>query len=375
MKKPRIVLDSSLPYLKGLIEQVAEVTYLESRAFSPETIRGADALLIRSVVHCDETLLSGSSVRMIATATAGYDHIDTSYCAEHAITWRNAPGCNAGGVVQYVLSSLSAWSLDRGIDLMGKTIGIIGVGHVGGGLLKRIGALGLRPLLYDPPRADREGTEGFSSLEEVLRESDILTLHVPLTREGKYPTAGMVDESFLRACQRRPLLINACRGGVAPSAPLLRALDEGWIREVIIDCWEGEPHISSELACRAYIATPHVAGWTADGKWRGSRMALEAICESLGLECPEWLWDDSLLPQPESPRIRLRDYPEEERVRRAQLHTCDPRATTVLLRAHPDEFEQLRRGYVYPREASAFMLLDPEVGDREALRLLGFRDA
>ena len=104
-------------------------------------------------------------------------------------------------------------------------------------------------------------------------------------------------------------------------------------------------------------------------------MALEAICEALGLERPEWLWDDSLLPQPESPRIRLSDYPEEERVRRAQLHTCDPRATTALLRAHPDEFEQLRRGYVYPREASAFMLLDPEVGDREALHLLGFRGA
>ena len=167
--------------------------------------------------------------------------------------------------------------------------------YVGGKLAERVSALGLRPLLCDPPRAEREGSEGFVSLEEIQRSSDIISLHVPLTATGAHATVGMVDEAFLEACVRRPLLINACRGPVSPSAPLLRALEQGQIADLILDCWAGEPEIHPELPQHTFIATPHVAGWTADGKWRGSQMALEAVCRALQLPLPEGLCDESVL--------------------------------------------------------------------------------
>ena len=373
MDKPLFVLDSSLPYLEGLVEQVADVRRLPNRDFTPETIRGARALLIRSVVHAGRELLEGSGVEIVATATAGFDHIDADYCAAAGIRWESAPGCNAGGVVQYVLSSLVRWSLERGVSLEGKTIGIVGVGNVGGRLAKRVGALGLRPLLCDPPRAEREGAEGFVSLETIQRESDIITLHVPLTRSGQYATEGMVDEAFLQGCARRPLLINACRGPVSPSAALLKGLELRQISDLIIDCWEGEPVINKPLLERSFIATPHIAGWTADGKWRGSRMALAAVCEVLELPEPRGLWDSSVLPQPEEPVLDLNSLPEGERILRAQLHSADPRSCSRLLQAEPERFAEIRHDYVFPREASAYTLRGVRPEERAALERLGFR--
>jgi 4-phosphoerythronate dehydrogenase len=373
MKKPQLIIDSSLPYLSTLAEEVGEVTRLDSTDFSSERIKNADVLLIRSVVQCNEALLGGSSVRAIASATAGFDHIDTTYCEEHHIHWHNSPGCNALGVVQYVLSALSLWSLQRGETLQGKTIGIIGVGNVGGRLANRVTALGLQPLLYDPPRVEREGAEGFTtSLETLLTESDIITLHVPLTKDGRYPTQGMVDRAFLKRCSRRPLLINACRGGVTPSMALHEALDKGWIRDVILDCWEGEPTIDGRLARKAFIATPHIAGWTADGKWRGSRMALEAICDDLALNKPKGLWDASCLPTPSTPMIDLSCYPKGERVRRALLHTANPSATTQELQATPQDFNRLRKSYLFPREASAYHVVGYDEAEALLLRQLDF---
>lgn len=372
MRKPLFVVDASLPYLEGLVEQVAEVQRLPSRDFTPERVREADALLIRSVVQADRALLEGSRVRVVATATAGYDHIDADYCASHGVAWYSAPGCNAGGVVQYVLSALASWSLERGVSLQGKIIGIVGVGHVGGKLAERVSALGLRPLLCDPPRAEREGSEGFVSLEEIQRSSDIITLHVPLTATGAYPTAGMVDEAFLEACVRQPLLINACRGPVSPSAPLLRALERGQIADLILDCWEGEPEIHPDLPKHTFIATPHVAGWTADGKWRGSQMALEAVCRELQLPLPEGLWDESVLYTPDHPLIDLSAFPDGERLLRAQLHTCSLTETTRRLQAEPSAFDALRRAYRFPREASAFTVRGARAEERKLLEQLGF---
>jgi len=373
MKKPQLIIDSSLPYLSTLAEEVGEVIRLDSADFTSERIKNADALLIRSVVQCNEALLRGSSVRVIASATAGFDHIDTAYCEGHHIHWYNSPGCNALGVVQYILSALSLWSLQRGEALQGKTIGIIGVGNVGGRLAKRVTALGLQPLLYDPPRAEREGAEGFiTSLEILLAESDIITLHVPLTKGGRYPTQGMVNDAFLKQCSRKPLLINACRGGVTPSMALHEALERGWIRDVILDCWEGEPVIDGELAREAFIATPHIAGWTADGKWRGSRMALEAVCSGLALDKPKSLWDASCLPAPSTPIIDLSCYPEGERVRRALLHTANPSAMTRELQATPQDFNRLRKSYLFPREASAYHIMGYNEMEVQVLKQLDF---
>lgn len=372
MSQLRFLLDSSLPYLEGLVEQLAHVERLASKDFTPEAVREADALLIRSVVQADAHLLAGSTVRLIATATAGFDHIDTSYCEAAGISWSNAPGCNAGGVVQYIFSALAHWSLQRHRPLTGLTLGIVGVGQVGGRLAQRAEALGLRLLCCDPPRVDAEELTDFVPFETILEESDIITLHVPLTRDGKYPTLGMVSGEALQRCRRQPLLINACRGPVTETQALLDALDAGILSDVIIDCWEGEPEINARLAQRALLATPHIAGWSSDGKWRGSRMALEYACRQLVLPAPEGLWDDSVLPAPEHPDIDLDTFPEEERLLRALLHTADLRTTSEALQQHPEDFERLRRSYVFPREASAYHVTNASAEEVPLLRQLGF---
>ncbi len=374
MSQPLILLDSSLPYLEGLVEQVARVKRLASRDFTPEAVREADALIIRSVVQVDQHLLAGSRVRVVATATAGFDHIDTSYCEAQGIHWSNSPGCNAEGVVQYVLSALAHWSLDRKRSLQGLTLGIVGVGQVGGRLAKRASALGLNILCCDPLRVEQEGLEDFVSFETILRESDIISLHVPLSREGKYPTYGMVNDETLALCQRRPLLINACRGAVTCTQDVLRALDSDLLSDIIIDCWEGEPQISRELAQRAFLATPHIAGWSSDGKWRGSMMALTYTCQELGLPLPQGTWDTSVLPTPERPSIDLDAFPEGERLLRALLHTSDLRPTSDALRQHPEDFEHLRRSYTFPREASAFHVYHAKSDEVAPLTQLGFTE-
>jgi len=223
-----------------------------------------------------------------------------------------------------------------------------------------------------PPRPGRGGAGGFVSLETIQRESDIITLHVPLTRSGQYATEGMVDEAFLQGCARRPLLINACRGPVSPSAALLKGLELRQISDLIIDCWEGEPVINKTLLERSFIATPHIAGWTADGKWRGSQMALEAVCRALDLPLPEGLWDEGVLYTPDAPRIDLSAFPEEERILRAQLHTCDLKATTQTLKSAPEDFEQVRRAYRFPREASAYTVVGAYPEEKPLLEQLGF---
>ncbi|WP_044544613.1 NAD(P)-dependent oxidoreductase, partial [Parabacteroides distasonis] len=180
----KIIADNTVPYLKGILEPIADVSYLDSKEFTPTNIKDADALIVRSIDKCTRELLEGSRVRLITTATIGYDHIDIHYCEKAGITWKNAPGCNAASVGQYVLSSLVAVALRKGERLAGKTIGIVGVGHVGSIVEMLCEAMGMRVLRNDPPRAEQEGEDGFVSLDTIAKEADIITLHVPLTKEG-----------------------------------------------------------------------------------------------------------------------------------------------------------------------------------------------
>lgn len=193
MNRLKIVADNTVPYLKGIAEPFADMVYLNAREFTPEAVRDADALIVRSIDKCTKTLLQGSRVKLIATATIGFDHIDTRYCDEAGITWKNAPGCNAVSVSQYVLASLVALAGRRNEPLEGKTIGIVGVGHVGKEVEKRCAALGLRILRNDPPRAAEEGPEDFVSLRRIAEEADIITLHTPLTKEGPFATYHLAE--------------------------------------------------------------------------------------------------------------------------------------------------------------------------------------
>ena len=229
-------------------------------------VKDADALIIRTRTRCNRELLEGSKVKFIATATIGFDHIDAEYCREADITWTNAPGCNSASVAQYLQSSLILLQTLKGINLPEVTIGIIGVGNVGSKVAKVAQELGMRVLLNDLPREDKEGKQGFSSLQTLAEECDILTFHVPLYKEGRYKTCHLADDAFFQSLKRKPVIINTSRGEIIETGALLNALDTGLVSDAIIDVWENEPAINLTLLDKVFLGTPHIAGYSADGK-------------------------------------------------------------------------------------------------------------
>lgn len=368
-KKMKIVADKTIPFLQGIPEDFAEVVYLSAQEFSPSTVKDADALIVRSINKCTRELLEGSRVQLITTATIGFDHIDTAYCDAAGIRWRNAPGCNAVSVAQYVLSSLFVLALRKGERLQDKTIGIIGVGHVGKEVKRLAEAVGMRVLLNDPPRAEQEGNNAFVSLAEIAREADIITLHTPLEKNGKYPTYHLADETFFTKLARKPWFINAARGGVHDTTALIRAKETGLIRELVLDCWEKEPAISRPLLSLATIATPHIAGFSADGKANATRACLEHIREFFGIKHVRT--EAVLPPPPAQPRIDLSLYTTNP-IEQAVFHSFNPLPVDQSLRETPDRFEWFRANYTHPREFAAYTVLNAETKERIILRKLGF---
>ncbi|WP_455640826.1 4-phosphoerythronate dehydrogenase PdxB [Parabacteroides sp.] len=366
----RIVADNTVPYLKGIAEPIADVRYLNSNEFTRENIQDADVLIVRSIDKCTRELLEGSRVKLITTATIGFDHIDTHYCEEAGITWKNAPGCNAVSVAQYVLASLLTIALRKNEPLRGKTIGIVGVGHVGKEVEKLCTAYGLQVLRNDPPRAEEEGENGFVSLDTIAREADIITFHTPLTKEGRFVTHHLANEDFFNKTRRKPWFINASRGAVHDTPALLDALKSGKISEAIIDCWENEPNIDRELLNLAAVATPHIAGFSADGKANGTRACLQHIefffnvkIEKLGEVIP---------PAPTDPVIDL-DGVTDRPVEQAILRTFNPLTIDKALRDIPERFEWFRANYDHPREFAAYEVKNATAEERIIFNQLGFR--
>lgn len=366
----KIVADDTVPYLKGIAEPFADVVYLKANEFTPEAVREADALIVRSIDKCTRALLQGSRVKLIATATIGFDHIDTRYCDEAGITWKNAPGCNAVSVSQYIVSSLVALSMARGEPLEGKTLGIVGVGHVGKEVEKRCAALGLRILRNDPPRQAQEGSAGFVSLGRIAEEADIITFHTPLAKEGPYATRHLAGNEFFRRLKKRPWFINSCRGAVHDTAALLEASRQGRLGALILDCWENEPAVDRHLLQKADLATPHIAGFSADGKANGTRASLEHIgrffgqtVEKIGAVAP---------PPPAEPVIDLNGF-ASHRIGHALLRAFDPRPVDRALREAPEQFEALRTHYRHPREYGAYTIRHATGTEAAILREIGFR--
>ena len=366
----KIIADNTIPYLKGIAEPVADVAYLDSKAFTPERIKEADALIVRSIDKCTPQLLAGSRVKLITTATIGFDHIDTAYCESQGIAWTNAPGCNAASVAQYVLNGLVTLALRTGEPLRGKTLGIVGVGHVGSIVARYAEVMGMRVLRNDPPRAEQEGGEGFVSLAQIAAESNVVTLHVPLTKEGAHPTYHLANAAFFGQLAKRPWLINSCRGAVHDTAALLAAKREGLISQLIIDCWEQEPTISRALLGEASLATPHIAGFSADGKANGTRACLQAIERFFGIHFA--LLDRVVPPAPHEPLIDL-DQWSTHRVEQALLHTFSPERVDAALRANPDGFEWQRNHYDHPREFMAYRVSHATAEEAKRLSALGFQ--
>jgi erythronate-4-phosphate dehydrogenase len=322
----KVIVDNKIPYIKEAINRIAdEVVFLPGADFTKEAVKDADALIVRTRTRCNRELLEGTQVKFIATATIGYDHIDTEYCREAGITWTNCPGCNAGSVEQYVRSVLGLLQRKKGLDLKNATIGVVGVGHVGSRVARTAKLLGMRVLLNDPPRADK-GETGFVDLATIARECDVITFHTPLIQEGIYRTYHLVDKNFLFSLKRAPYLINSSRGEVVDTASLLASLTAGKVKDVVIDTWENEPRISRDLLEAAFLATPHIAGYSADGKANATRMSLEALCRFFGMEV------EFEITPPEGPS----DY--------------DPTRDSEWLKADPEKFEWFRGNYPIRRE-------------------------
>lgn len=322
----KVIVDNKIPYIKEAINRIAdEVVFLPGADFTKEAVKDADALIVRTRTRCNRELLEGTQVKFIATATIGYDHIDTEYCREAGITWTNCPGCNAGSVEQYVRSVLGLLQRKKGLDLKNATIGVVGVGHVGSRVARTAKLLGMRVLLNDPPRADK-GETGFVDLATIARECDVITFHTPLIQEGIYRTYHLIDKDFLFSLKRAPYLINSSRGEVVDTASLLASLAAGKVKDVVIDTWENEPRISRDLLEAAFLATPHIAGYSADGKANATRMSLEALCRFFGMEV------EFEITPPEGPS----DY--------------DPTRDSEWLKADPEKFEWFRGNYPIRRE-------------------------
>ncbi len=271
----KIIVEDRIPFIKGVLEPAGEVIYLPADRIDRKAVAEADALFTRTRTRCDAALLEGSRVKFIATATIGTDHIDLDYCRQAEIAVSNAPGCNAPAVAQYVMAAILARYPDSYRNL---TIGVVGVGNVGRIVARWADGVGMKVLLNDPPRALAEGQAGFVSLADIAAGADIITFHTPLTRSGEFMTCHLAGDDFFSQVTRRPMIINAARGGVVDTRSLLQSIHDGRVAAAAIDCWEGEPDISADLLRSAFIATPHIAGYSREGKIRATAMAVDAFC-------------------------------------------------------------------------------------------------
>lgn len=339
----KVVIDSEIPYIKGVLEPFADVEYLRPDMITPETVKDADALFVRTWTVCDERLLSRSKVRFAATATAGMNHIDVRWCSAHGVVTANAPGCNAMGVVQYLFTALFYAAEMKKISLRGRRLGIIGAGNIGGRVAAMAGKFGLVPLVCDPPRAAAEGPEGFCKLEDLLSVSDIVTLHVPLY-SWTYKMAGV---NFFSKMRKNTIFVNASRGDVVDEDALMRARDG--FSALIMDVWHNEPHVSPEVIEAADISTPHIAGYSLAGKLNATAAVVRAFADFAGIPELKDFYPDSGHGREEVSRFLDTGGSQEELARRL-VDIFPIGRESMKLKAEPGDFGRLRTEYRYRTE-------------------------
>jgi len=315
----RVLIDQYVPFLRGVLEPFAEVCYLAPDAFTSERVRQADALIVRTRTRCDASLLHDSSVRCIASATIGYDHIDTAYCCSNHIAWYNAPGCNAQGVCDYVESAI-LYLQAKGLCPLQPVVGIVGVGHVGHLVEQMAHAHGWYVLKNDPYRALTDASEEFHDLSVLAAQADVLTFHTPMSRDGQFPSYHLCDMSLLQQMKPKAVVINAARGGVVDESALLRSE-----HPFVLDTWENEPNINRSVLDRALVATPHIAGYTLQGKINASNECLKNVCTYFGWPVQTISMASVPMPGDNAPGWLLR--------------------VDKVLRNQPSQFEQFRETY------------------------------
>lgn len=381
-----VVADENIPRIEEALQAVAEVRLRPGRSLKRDDLREADALLVRSITRVNEELLDGTPVKFVGTATIGVDHIDEEYLRDSGIGFASASGCNANSVREYVVAALLELAVRHGFSLEGKTLGIVGHGNIGSKLSKTAPILGMTVLVNDPP-LERAGVDyPFVDLEELLRESDFVTCHVPLNREGPDRTVGLIGPAEFRRMKAGAFLLNSSRGSVVVGQALVEALREGTIRGAVLDVFESEPSISREVFDALEIGTPHIAGYSFEGKMNGTTMMAEAvgrhfhreICWEPKLPRPEGYLIDRL---PESLADSERERILLEAVRRSYSILEDD-ASLRRGRALPDpdwgrHFDSLRRSYPVRREFANYQVGSGGAlsGVRDQLTGLGFSGA
>ena len=368
----KIIADDKIPFLRGVLESCADVVYLPGAKITQADAKNADAIITRTRTKCDKKLLNGSTVRFIATATIGFDHIDTDWVEANGIKWTNAPGCNSSSVAQYISSALLNIACEHKISLHGKTLGIVGVGNVGSKVAKAGEALGMRVLLNDPPRAEKEGQGAFVDLAQIITESDFITMHVPLDKDGKYPTYHLGNKELFSLMKDSAFYINSSRGAVCDNAALKEALRTGSIAGAVLDVWENEPSLDLELLDLVDFGTPHIAGYSADGKANGTAMSVNALAEFFDLEFKNWYPSDVPVPENNSLKISSNGSFEEKMLAAVSL-SYNIKDDSDRLRNAPATFEKQRGDYPLRREFPVFTVksFDKEVS--RALTKLGFK--
>ncbi len=389
----KIICATNMPFAGEAFSTLGSVRILEGRDISAADVREAEILALRSTTKVDRALLEGSQVRFVGTATIGTDHLDLDYFDQAGIRWCFAPGCNANSVSEYITAALLCLGQRHGITLEGLTIGVIGVGNVGSRVVRKARALGMRVLMNDPPRERAEAGGGaavrpdfergpFVPLDRILAEADVITVHVPLTKDGPDKTFHLADESFFRKAKKGCLFLNAARGAIVDTGALLTALDAGWVSHVVLDTWEGEPRFRLDMQARVDIGTPHIAGHSFEGKVMGTVMVYREACRFLGVE-PTWS-HEPLMPAPLVPEIRVavKGRSDEAVLREIVRQVYDIEADDRRLRAAgvPDDqqrakhFDRLRRDYPERREFQYTKIIAPDASPslRGKLGALGF---
>jgi erythronate-4-phosphate dehydrogenase len=378
----KIVCASSLALGREMFSTLGDVVVLPERDINAEVVREADALIVRSKVRITRELLEGSRVSFVGTATAGTDHMDLPWLEEHGVAWTAAPGSNARSVAEYVAAALLRIAVRHSLSLEGKKLALIGVGHVGRAVAELAPALGLEVLLNDPPRAAAEGLACLRPLDEVLPHADMVSLHVPLTGEGPYATRHLVDCRFLSMLKPGCLFINASRGEVVDEDSLLLALGQGWITRAILDVFECEPRLRCDVAAQADIVSPHIAGYSYEGRVKGTQLCYEAACRFFERD-PTWRATPADRPACTTVQVDAQGRRPEEVLDAIVRATYDVEADDRALRAGLVEddvergrhFQKLRGQYPnrYEFEAWPVHLTGADPALRNRVRALGFR--
>lgn len=378
-----IVADNNIPYASEAFSRFGTVRLVNGRSLTPEAVRDAEILLVRSTVKVDARLLGDARPRFVGTATIGTDHVDISYLESRGITFASAPGSNADSVAEYWSAAILLLARRLDIELAGRTVGVVGVGNVGRRIVRRAKALGMHVVKCDPPLARSTHSDEYRPLNELLERADIVTLHVPLEKAGADPTWHMADAAFFDRLRRGSIYFNLARGPVNDSAALAAAIDSQKLAAVVLDTWEGEPVVDPKLAARVDIATPHIAGHSFDGKVNGTQMLYAAVCKLLG-EPERWKPADSL-PPTVVPRIEIecsgrtaQDVCSEAVAALYNIEDDDARFRATLINADAERgrlFNELRVNYP-PRRAfghTAVVLKGGNDEQRAAIIGLGFR--